>query len=507
MFYKYVSCFILLLSILSSPPLIKPSHAADDQCKRINTSCELVGLHINQRGNCCSGLTCNSGQCVYDPSRVSTRVSYFDDWEVPGSKTANVWSPIIGGQFGNKPKVSQHCPGGLALTGVEVIQSASVDGVYDYGITGFSLRCLDVPFEARKTPVSPDDIQQLPAQHIYDKNIQPSEKMTHTKTRLDCPTNTFVTGVKGRQGGRTIVDNALGLAGSRLEKTLYSCSHNRTTETFGDSSEDLQTADCPKGHVATGIGYSDNRDNCPRDGSLCGAEESRTIARLQLLCTKKSVLKARNDPKALSDDEFRKTNALFDSVCKNGGCETSVWKKAPGTINNQADADKQCPDVAKQHGGAFLTNEWRQFAEGGPFFCRINVPSQSIPSKTATAPTPTKSTVCRDFAFGPNQWKSNAKTAWPEPLIANLCAGMESSTGPAECFHYTVSGQVAWDKEGLKIPKPNRYTIWERKNAVRLCKGSKTGLNTAICFGARIAGTTHNWNDAINFCREGHSKK
>ena len=138
-------------------------------------------------------------------------------------------------------------------------------------------------------------------------------------------------------------------------------------------------------------------------------------------------------------------------------------------------------------------NPWDHFERHPPR-------ATALPADTTPAPLLTPTTACRQYLKGPNPWLNNQAQAYPAEVANALCGRLESSTKPAECFHYVMSGQVAWDYRGLTGPKPNNYTRWGQMNAAALCAGSSQGVATVQCFGLQIA-RHRGWQDAIARCR------
>ena len=121
------------------------------------------------------------------------------------------------------------------------------------------------------------------------------------------------------------------------------------------------------------------------------------------------------------------------------------------------------------------------------------------PPKVATAPpaTTTQSSAaspCRARMSEPNKWKKNEVQKFDDALVADLCERQEQSTGPADCFQYVMSGNVAWDTG----PPPR--VNWQPANALKLCKMTPHGTATAQCFETLVARKTP-WAEAIESCR------
>ncbi|MCZ4291279.1 hypothetical protein [Hoeflea alexandrii] len=100
--------------------------------------------------------------------------------------------------------------------------------------------------------------------------------------------------------------------------------------------------------------------------------------------------------------------------------------------------------------------------------------------------------ACRDFLNGPNQYAGNQSVTYEPGIIDRVCGDMRMDVRPANCMHYVMSGNVAWDRQG--------NAAWQPANAADLCSQS-TDIGARIqCFNIQIAHGA-DWYSSIQACR------
>lgn len=105
--------------------------------------------------------------------------------------------------------------------------------------------------------------------------------------------------------------------------------------------------------------------------------------------------------------------------------------------------------------------------------------------------------ACENELQGKIAWDYSGSTGWAQRSINKLCAGAESSVGPANCFQTVMhSGRVNW----------GGGTQWKWKNAVDLCRGAKYATARVTCFQNEV-GAGKSWEVAIINCRWSGTEK
>lgn len=85
--------------------------------------------------------------------------------------------------------------------------------------------------------------------------------------------------------------------------------------------------------------------------------------------------------------------------------------------------------------------------------------------------------ACQEAVQGRIAWNYSGNKSWNSDNVERLCAGAETSIGPARCFERVMHGGI----------NHGSGTRWEWPNALNLCEGTQDADATIACFQSRIA--------------------
>ncbi len=118
-----------------------------------------------------------------------------------------------------------------------------------------------------------------------------------------------------------------------------------------------------------------------------------------------------------------------------------------------------------------------------------------LKNKEARNTQPSVPDACGDHLRGPNPFNGKGPRNYTNAIVDQVCGNYLGDPRPAQCMHYVMAGNLAWNREG--------NTGWVEDNAARLCHEITDYAGLANCFSAQIRAGI-DWDPAITICRAGH---